>query len=78
VGKSFFSLVNKYIESMDNQQTPVLAKSFPSNGNYAETQENSFNAVIMAAHKEAQDIMSGKKKTKTYHSAEEYLTDLKA
>jgi hypothetical protein len=63
---------------MNNQKTPVLAKSSPSGDNYAETQENSFNAVTMAAHKEAQDIMSGKKKTKIYHSADEFLADLKA
>jgi NAD(P)H-hydrate repair Nnr-like enzyme with NAD(P)H-hydrate epimerase domain len=73
-----FSPVNEYIESMNNQKTPVLAKSSPSGGNYAQTQENSFNAVTMAAHKEAQDIKKKKKKTKTYHSAEEFLADLKA
>jgi hypothetical protein len=62
---------------MDNQKTPILAKSVSSGSNYTEPQET-YNSVTIAAHKEAQDIMSGKKKTKTYHSSEEFLADLKA
>jgi hypothetical protein len=49
---------------MDNQKTPVLAKSSPSGGNYAGQQEESFNAATMAALKETSNIMSGKKKVK--------------
>jgi len=49
---------------MDNQKSPVLAKSAPSGGNYAEPRENSFNAATMAALQETSDIMSGKKKVK--------------
>ena len=49
---------------MNNQKTPVLAKSSASGGSYAEPQEKSFNAATMAAIQEARDIMSGKKKVK--------------
>jgi len=49
---------------MDMQKTPVLAKSAPVGGNYAESHEKSFNAVTMAALQETSDIMSGKKKVK--------------
>ena len=61
---------------MDKQETPILAKSTPSGGS-TETQERVFNAVSLAAHKEAQEIMNGIKKTKSYNSAEEFLADLK-
>jgi hypothetical protein len=63
---------------MDNQATPILAKSPPSSGSSAESQETTYNAVTLAAHKEAQEIMNGAKKTKSYSSAEEFLADLKA
>ena len=36
------------------------------------------NAVTVAALKEGRDIRNGKKKTKSYHSADEFLADLKA
>ena len=49
---------------MDNQKTPILAKSALFGGNYAEPREESFNAVTMAALQETSDIMSGKKKVK--------------
>jgi len=62
--KLVFSPKNSYIENMDNQKTPILAKSAPSVGNYTEPQEKSFNAVTMAALQETSDIMSGKKKVK--------------
>jgi hypothetical protein len=37
-----------------------------------------FNAKTRAALQEVRDIRLGKKKTKTYHSAEEFLADLKS
>jgi len=49
---------------MNIQKTPVLAKSVPSGGSYAEPQEKSFNAVTMAALQETSNIMSGKRKIK--------------
>jgi hypothetical protein len=49
---------------MGKQNTPILAKSVPSGGNYAEPQEKSYNAVTMAALQETSDIMNGKKKVK--------------
>jgi hypothetical protein len=49
---------------MDNQKTPVLAKSASFGGNYAGQQEKSSNAVTMAALQETSNIMSGKKKVK--------------
>jgi hypothetical protein len=72
---------------MNKHIVPVLAKS-PSSSDSSSAAEtwdcplcaeyHTPNAVTIAAHKEAQDIMNGKKKTKTYHSAEEFLADLKA
>jgi len=59
-----FSTQNEYIEGMDKQTTPILAKSAPSGGGYAEPQEAAYNAVTMAALQETSDIMSGKKKVK--------------
>ena len=75
-----------YIEGMDKQTTPILAKSAPSGGNPAETyicpvcgkSQHVPNAVTIAALQEGQDIKNGKKKTKSYNSAEEFLADLKA
>ena len=75
-----------YIVSMDKQAVPILAKSAPSGGGPAETYSCSFcgnsqhipNAVTIAALKDGQDIKSGKKKTKSYSSAEEFLADLKS
>jgi len=49
---------------MNTQKVPILAKSAHSGGNYAEPQENSFNAATMAALQETSDIMSGKKNVK--------------
>jgi len=49
---------------MDNQKSPILAKSAPSGGSYTEPQEKSFNAATMAALQETSDIMNGKKKIK--------------
>ena len=63
---------------MDKQAMPILAKPIQSNGVSAEPQERSYNAVTIAAHKEAQDIINGIKKTKSYGSAEEFLADLKS
>ena len=63
---------------MDKKATPFLAKSPSSAGiSTAEHQEEAYNAITVAAHEEAQKIMAGKKKTKTYSSAEEFLADLK-
>jgi hypothetical protein len=59
-----FSPYNWYIENMEKQTTPILAKSAPSGGSYAEPQENFFNAVTMAALQETSDVMDGKKKVK--------------
>jgi hypothetical protein len=56
--------LNGYIEGMDKQTTPILAKSAPSGGDCAEPQERAYNAVTMAALQETSDIMSGKKKVK--------------
>jgi len=57
-----FSSQNGYIESMDKQSAPILAKSAPSGG--TEPQERAYNIVTMAALQETSDIMSGKKKVK--------------
>ncbi len=51
---------------LDNWDCPLCAKNHTP------------NAVTIAALKEGLDIRSGKKKTKTYHSAEELLADLNA
>jgi hypothetical protein len=59
-----FSPKNGYIERMDKQTTPILAKSALSGGCCAEPQEMAYNAVTMAALQETSDIMSGKKKVK--------------
>jgi len=59
-----FSPQNGYIEGMDKQSAPILAKSAPSGGDYAEPQERAYNAVTMAALQETSDIMSGKRKVK--------------
>jgi hypothetical protein len=63
---------------MDKKTTPILAKSTPSGDSSAEPHEKTYNAVTLKAHKEAQEIMNGKKKAKSYISAEEFLADLKA
>jgi hypothetical protein len=46
---------------MEKQTILILAKS-TSSGDYAESQEKTYNAVTMAAMQETSDIMSGKKK----------------
>ena len=64
---------------MQNTETPILAKSTSSSGEgAANPKDRLYNSTTIAAHKEAQDIMSGKKKTESYSSAEEFLEDLKA
>jgi hypothetical protein len=82
----FLSLCG-YIVGMDKQAVAILVKSSPSGGGVSTPEtficplcDKSYtpNAVTIMAHKEAQDIMSGKKRTKTYRSAEEFLAELKA
>jgi len=66
---------------MQKTETSILAKSTSSSGESAaqhNPKDRLYNATTIAAHKEAQDIMSGKKKIKSYSSAEEFLEDLKA
>jgi predicted nucleic-acid-binding Zn-ribbon protein len=73
---------------MNKQPTSFFDKSISTSGNSASASsemyvcpccgkhEHTPNAVTVAAHKEVLDIKSGKKQTKTYHSAEEFLADL--
>ena len=64
---------------MQKIETLTSSKTVPSSGKSSVNPKvRVFNAKTTAAHKEAQDIMSGKKKTESYSSAEEFLEDLKA
>ena len=72
---------------MDKQTAPILAKSAPSGGGdpaemyicpFCDKSKHNPNAVTITALDEGRDIRNGKKKTKSYNSAEEFLADLKA
>ena len=63
---------------MQKTETPILAKSISSSvESGSNPKDRIYNATTIAAHKEAQDIMSGKKKTESYSSVKEFLDDLK-